>query len=72
MHILVSVIKDNTLHYAKIFDACEYGTELDAEDRFLDYCRVHISNFDDYDILSCLRSGYAEFKNGSVCLNWIK
>ena len=60
-------IQDNLLN-----DVEFVGTDRQvAQDRFIDSCRNHLTNFDEYtqeDIDALHDEGYAEFTNGSICL----
>lgn len=67
---IVVVIKDN-----KVFEITAFKPEEKerAEKFFLESCRTHISNFDEYtpaDIEEVVLDGSAKFGKGSVSLSW--
>lgn len=65
---LIVVIKDDVVFESKV------ATPENCEQVYLDTCREHISNFDQFspeDIETIVDEGYAKMVVGSVCLHWV-
>lgn len=66
----VAVVKDGVVFEMFSFHDNTHENEQ-AEKQFLDSCKEHVSNWDDYaqeDIDKCMEDGYCKTGVGSVCL----
>lgn len=64
---IIQVLGDN------IMDNIPFTTGKEAEQTFLQLCRKHIANFDEYTketIKTILEEGYAEYERGFIAISW--
>lgn len=71
--VSVIIVKNGVVDENHLFVGQHEDIAKNAEDKYLELCRTHVSNFDEYDvddINNILMDGYCELGTGSICINW--